>query len=53
MQLDRFAEEVKTWESLPQVAAIVDDYSGSGSTFIKCLIKVILEREYESIYKLP
>ena len=37
----RFTEEVKTWESLPEVLVIVDDYSGSGSTFIKYLNKII------------
>lgn len=37
----RFTEEVKTWGALPDVVAIVDDYSGSGSTFIKYLNKII------------
>ena len=37
----RFTEEVKTWESLPEVLVIVDDYSGAGSTFIKYLNKII------------
>ena len=37
----RFTEEVKTWGALPEVLAIIDDYSGTGSTFIKYLNKII------------
>lgn len=37
----KLSEEIKTWDTLPESFAIIDDYSGSGSTFIKYLNKLI------------
>lgn len=39
--VNKFTEEVKTWDSIPEVLAIVDDYSGSATTIINYLNKII------------
>lgn len=47
---DKFMNEVQTWDTLPEVLAIIDDYSGTGATFINYINKLLkIKPELKSI----
>lgn len=50
---DKFMNEVQTWDTLPEVLAIIDDYSGTGATFINYINNIRLSQNgFPIIYNL-